>query len=276
MLSTIIGAVAGAVLGGGEEQGQNEQHQVQGNGEARSATQLASDANVLRPSFVLSQSNAERIRGEEEGSRNIAPNDISNELGVNNEAEEDPSTEEEEEEEDDDDEKEERKQAPHPLFDTSADKMPYAPGQQQVLGNRTLDRLQLPGAESDVTQAATSTEQPTGVSSSGEATVSGLGYLTNSSGGLHDIGSRTISGATGSRNTSNETSSASPSKWECQDWSSGQSSTLDEASETSLGGPPHALLLEARPMVWNCRPSPTLTHLTSTMRRWPVRVSAGM
>lgn len=132
--------------------------------------------------------------------------------------------------------------------------MPYAPGQQQqILGNRTLDRLQLPGAESDITQAATSTSsseatgQPTGASSS-EATVSGLGYLTNSSGqgfgyGLADEnGSLTISpaGATGSRNTSNETSSASPSRWECQYWSSVQSSTLGGVSETGLDGPPHA------------------------------------
>ena len=231
MLSNIIGGaigtvgtLAGAVLGGGEqEQGQNEQ----GNDEARSATQLASDANVLRPSFVLSQSNAERIRREEEGSRN----NTSNELGVN----EDPSTEEEEEE-DDDDEKEERKQAPHPLFDTSADKMPYAPGQQQqILGNRTLDRLQLPVADSTSSsyqgpslseidsQASTETTvQPT--SSSEEATansfVSGLSNLTNSSGGSDDdSGLPTISpaGATGSRNSSNETSGASPSRWECLD-----------------------------------------------------------
>lgn len=92
-----VGALAGAVFGGGEQEQEQEQNE-QDNDEARSATQLASDANVLRPSFVLSQSNAERIRGEEEVSRNIAPNNISNELGVNNEAEEDPSVEEEEEE----------------------------------------------------------------------------------------------------------------------------------------------------------------------------------
>ena len=45
-----------------------------------SGTQPIRDANVLHPSYVLSQSNAERIaigQGEEEGSHNIAPNNTS-------------------------------------------------------------------------------------------------------------------------------------------------------------------------------------------------------
>ena len=175
-----VGAVAGAVLGGGggggnNGQGQNHRKQAQGNDGPPSASSENvppnSNASVMDPAYVLTDS-------------------ISDRLGVNNpqkEQEVDGSQEEEEEEEDID--KNEERQAPHPLFDTTADRMPYAPGQQQILGDSTIDRLQLPVADGTTRDGTTLVSEET-------TEASGRGYSTGeeSSPFLSSFGSFTNDG----------------------------------------------------------------------------------
>ena len=157
-----VGAVAGAVLGGGgannEQDGQNDRHQVQGNGGPPNATSSCNDAppnpdaSVLNPAYVLTSS-------------------VSEQLGMNNENNEAPQQEKEQseegpivqqqDEEEEEDNSNEEKQAPHPLFNTKADRMPYAPGQQPILGDSTLDRLQLPAAENTTRDGTTLVSEET-------------------------------------------------------------------------------------------------------------------
>ena len=150
-----VGAVAGAVLGGGGAN--NEQGHAQGNDEPSSSNNAPPNPNagVLNPTYVLTNSISEQL-----GMKNEAPQQKQS-------AEEDPRVEEEEEEEEDSGEE---KQAPHPLFDTSADRMHYAPGRQQlILGHSTVDRLRLSVAENTTRSEETTEASGRGYSSGEES-----------------------------------------------------------------------------------------------------------
>ena len=122
------------------------------------------DASVLNPAYVLTNSVSEQLGMN----TNEAPQQ------EKEQSEEDPSAQQQDKEEEEDNSNEE-KQAPHPLFNTTADRMPYAPGQQPILGDSTLDRLQLPAAENTTRDGTTLVSEETteasgrGYSSGGES-----------------------------------------------------------------------------------------------------------
>ena len=157
-----VGAVAGAVLGrggGNNDQGQNDRLQPQGNDGPPSATSSSSnnappnpDASVLDPAYVLTNSVSEQL----------GMNNDNNEISQQKQSEEDHQQVVEVEEQ----------RAPHPLFDTTADRMPYAPGQQQILGDSTVGRLQLPVAENTTRDGTTLVSEET-------SEASGRGYSSS-------------------------------------------------------------------------------------------------
>ena len=157
-----VGAVAGAVLGrggGNNDQGQNDRLQPQGNDGPPSATSSSSnnappnpDASVLDPTYVLTNSVSEQL----------GMNNDNNEISQQKQSEEDHQQVVEVEEQ----------QAPNPLFDTTADRMPYAPGQQQILGDSTVGRLQLPVAENTTRDGTTLVTEET-------SEASGRGYSSS-------------------------------------------------------------------------------------------------